>query len=163
MTTLKEVAALVATLWPTPPWPAAAQLLWSESLSDLDPKALAVAVRQFYATDSHGFRPTPGQIRAIAQPADASAGERAWASVQKAVAHYSSKPAHEAPDMPKFGNPKIAPTLGKIGGFRQFLGGIDAKEVGYARARFLKAYEAACVAQPDLIDNSPRRLTGGEA
>lgn len=163
MTTLKEVTALVATLWPTPPWPKPVQVTWAESLSDVPPDLLAGAVRRYYDTDPSGFRPTPGRLRSLLHAPQIEGAEQGWSAFMRAVAHYAGRPTHETVDMPNFADPIVVAAVRALGGFRQFLGGIDAKERDYLRSRFIKAYRRAASgeAKPLEIDTGRNAALDG--
>ena len=167
MTTLKEIVALAASLWPNPAWPDDVQVLWIEALAAEPPDNLLAAVLHFYKTDPKGFRPTPGQILALVSAPDPGAPDLAWLKFRRAVEHYAGKPAHETPEMPQFGDPRAASAVRALGGFRQFLGGIPSRELDFLHTRFLKAYarageEALLLPEPRTMDLPAPVLTLAE-
>jgi hypothetical protein len=161
MTTLKEVCALVASMWPHPPWDPQVQVLFAEALAGEAPANLLAAVLHFYQTDPKGYRPTPGQILALIEMPDPEAPERAWRAFRRAVDHYAGKPTQETPDMPSFADPKCAQAVHALGGFRQFLSGIQAKEADWLHSKFLRAYAAAGRAPLALPEHRAERLPEG--
>jgi hypothetical protein len=140
MTTLSEVTALCGAMWPVPEWPEPMRVLWAKALADVEPDEIKAAMLRFYQTDPGGFRPTPGKLRALLQAPQVESAQRAWDAFLRAVAHYAGRPTHETVDMPSFADPKCTETVRALGGFRQFLGGIDSKEKEYLHTKFLKAY-----------------------
>jgi hypothetical protein len=174
VTTHEQVLVVTATLWSTPPWPPEAQALFLEEIREFPAADAMAAVRRFYATDPSGFRPTPGKLRALLKPKDLGAAERGWSAVRKAVDHYAGKPTHETVTMPNFADQLVTRAVESIGGFRQFLGGIDAKDLDYVRSRFLRAYgredaevlkldphHAPALSGRGVLPEQLRRLAGG--
>lgn len=156
MTTLKDCTALAAALWPHPPWPGEVQKLWAESVADIPADVIAQAIRNFYASDSKGFRPTPGQIRALVEGSGADLAERGWRALCNAIAFYASKPTNETPDMPEFIDARVPTAIRAIGGFRQFLGGVSVDQGDWTRKRFISAFNEA--GAPKLSSGEVRRL-----
>lgn len=138
---------------------------YDSALGDLDPAAALDAARKFWASDDKGFRPTPGQLRALIQAPALGGADAAWLSVTKAIAHYAGKPTHETPNMPSFGDPLTAVALEAIGGFRQFLSGLSSERAEFTRARFLRAYKSAVTggAVPLQLPGEAKRLEAREA
>jgi len=169
----KLLVAFWSQSWPTQPWPTATQLSDIHAVSDMDPGAVLLALQEFRKLDPKGFRPTPGQLRAIVHKADPAHAEVAWRAFLKALAHYGGAPnGTEVPDAPKFVDVRIVETVRRLGGFRQFLRGMDAQELERLRWRFLRVYadvlrgkaqalpepkHAPLVLPPGLVD----RIGGG--
>jgi hypothetical protein len=156
VTTLKEVLAMTATLWPSPPWPESVQVLWAQSLADVEPDLLSAAVQRFYQTDPHGFRPTPGKIRALIQAPTIEGAERGWQVFLRAVEHYAGRSTAETVDMPQFADANVALTVTALGGFRQYLGGIQADQRDWLHSKFLKAYKRVACGEDE-----PLQIQGG--
>jgi len=79
--------------------------------------------------------------------------DRGWEAFRKAVTHWAQR--RDAPDMPKFEDARVTAAVQSLGGFRQYLGGIEAHRLESERKRFLSAYSGAAP--------TPRVLTGGGA
>lgn len=137
MTTHATVLQYVAKAWPNPPWSPESQAIFRKALEGMDPAKLLAAAQDFYRTDSKGFRPTPGQLAALAAGSDSDA--RAIAAWDRIRAAFH---AGEAVDEPSGLDQRARQALKNAGGYRQLLGGIDAKEAAFVRMRFLKAYRA---------------------
>ena len=161
MTTLKEVLALAASLWPNPAWPPEVQAIWAASLAEIDPEQLKAAVLHFYSEHEKSFRPTPGELRHVMRAPDPAAAEIGWLAFKRAVDHYACKPG--APGMPSFADPEVAATITRIGGFAQFLGGIQVKELDFLRSKFLRAYGRPDDSRPPQLRpfQAPPELTEG--
>lgn len=150
MSTYGQVLQVVAAYWPTPTWPAESQALFLEAIQGRDPGSLIAAARLLYMTSPTGYRPTVGQLVAISMPVGAA--ERAFDSLRRAIDHYASKPADSIPDMPRFADPRVEPTVIAIGGWRQFLGGIKVDDIESLRRRFLRAYAEVRIGAAAQLD-----------
>lgn len=141
MTSIKHVIATIAKLWPNPAWPEDAQMIYAQAIADLDAEKLLLAVQAFYTTDAKGFRPVPGRLRALVEPDTEARALHAYAAFRRTVDEIACRPAGEP--LPNFPDPRLQAAVEALGGFRQFLGGIDAKESDFLRHRFLRAYAQA--------------------
>lgn len=114
--------------------------MWMEMMSDMSYEQVSRAVRVFSSTDTKGFAPTVGQIRAIIAErniTDLLNEGQAWELVSKAIENGNYGAEEEYNKLPE----DIRRALGGPGQIRQWAA-MDADSISVAESNFKRTYRA---------------------
>lgn len=114
--------------------------MWMEMMSDMSYEQVSRAVRVFSSTDTKGFAPTVGQIRAIIAErniTDLLNEGQAWELVYKAIENGNYGAEEEYNKLPE----DIRRALGGPGQIRQWAA-MDADSISVAESNFKRTYRA---------------------
>lgn len=114
--------------------------MWTEMLSDLTYEQVSQAVKEFALTDTKGFPPTIGQIRANVaghRPAEIMGEGKAWELVYQALQNGYYGAEQEYNKLPE----DVRRALGGAGQLRQWAV-MDIDSISVAESNFKRAYRA---------------------
>ena len=150
----KTVLMIMMTIWPNYKPEMTKELvdIWHDLIGDLNHKETLVALKSYAQTDTSGFAPTVGQIRAkvveLTTRQGLSEGE-AWEMVLRAVrrsGYYAVEEFHKLP-------PELQEAVGGPETLRA-ISAQDESELGFAKAGIMKNFQIAQARQKERLQLS---------